>query len=64
MKFKAFSLIEVLISVTLLSTILIILLDVKGQNVFVVEKTKDTTFINEMIGLSAFHNKENRNAIV
>jgi len=61
MRSKAFSMIEVLISVTLLSTVLIILLDIKGQNIFIVNKTKNISFLNAMIGLVAFHNTENQN---
>lgn len=63
MKSKAFSLIEVLISIIILSTLLVILLDVKGQNLFLVEKMKNMPFINTMIALSAHSDIDKKSKI-
>ena len=60
---KGFSIIEVLISVTILSSVLIILLDVKGQNLFLVEKMQNMPFLNTMIALTAHSNISSKNKI-
>jgi prepilin-type N-terminal cleavage/methylation domain-containing protein len=63
MKSKAFSLIEVLISITILSTLLIILLNVKGQNLFLIEKMKDVQFNNTIIALGAHSDTDKKSKI-
>ncbi len=56
---KAISLIEVLISVMLISIVIVSLLQIKENNLFFLQKTKDTTKYNSYISAISLDNKNN-----
>jgi prepilin-type N-terminal cleavage/methylation domain-containing protein len=49
---KAFSLMEVIIAVALLSTIMLALLKIRGENIFLVNKASESEIKNEYISLA------------
>lgn len=56
---KAFSLIEVLIAVTILSIVMVTLLQVKSDNIFLVNKADEKVKLNDYILLSQDLNQAN-----
>jgi len=57
---KSISLIEVLISVILIAIVIVMIIQMKGNNLFLLEKFKDSTLNNGYI-LFAVNNNEKRN---
>ena len=49
---KAFSLMEVIISIMILSTVMVALLQVKNENIFLIEKTNERAKLNDYIQIS------------
>ena len=58
---KAFSLIEVLVAVSLITTVIVAILQMQQNNIFFLEKFKNTSLNNAYISLVASTSKTKRN---
>lgn len=57
---KSFSLIEVVIAVSILSVVMVSLLQIKSDNIFLISKTNDQSKLNDYIQLSVDFKKINQ----
>jgi len=57
---KSFSLMEVIIAIVMLSVVMITLLQVKSDNIFLVNKSNEKTKLSDYIRLSINMNNENK----
>ena len=62
---KAFTLIEVIISITLMSFVIVLLLNLKEQNLYLIDKAQDSqeknAYFASFVLSSALHNRNNEN---